>query len=229
MLKIKRIFVLLLMVMLAFISTGTFARKNSTGTNEISSVTLDANEQAHLIFMREEEKLARDVYNTLSAMYPDSTVFGNIDDSEQQHTDAVKEKLLQYNIVDPNTNDNVGVFTGEDYGWYFTEKYAALVARGAMSELEALYVGAYIEELDMQDINQCPNVIVETVQVISDSSECGKIYTNNPDIQSLYENLLDGSENHLAAYVRKIEAVMGQGAYQAQVLSQEEVDSILGR
>ena len=98
-----------------------------------------------------------------------------------------------------------------------------------MSELEALYVGAFIEELDMLDINQCPKVIVETNPVVADSSDCGKVYTNNPDIQSLYDNLLDGSESHLVAYVRNIEAVMGQGAYQAQVLSQEEVDGILGR
>jgi hypothetical protein len=229
MLNKKPIFFLLLMVILAFTSTGLFARKNTTDITQTSSATLDENERTHLVFMREEEKLARDVYTTLSTMYPGSAVFGNIDDSEQKHTDSVKDTLVQYNIDDPNTNDNVGVFTGEDYGWYFTEKYAALVARGAMSELEALYVGAYIEELDMLDINQCPNVIVDTIQVITESSECGKVYTNNPDIQGLYGNLLDGSENHLAAYVKNIEAVMGQGAYQAQVLSQEEVDSILGR
>ncbi len=81
-------------------------------------------------------------------------MFGKIDDSEQQHTDSVRDKLLQYGIKDPSTNDNVGVFTGETYGWYFTEKYNELVARGAMSEFDALYVGAFIEELDMRDINQ---------------------------------------------------------------------------
>ena len=61
------IFFLLLMVMLAFTSTSLFARKNSTATNETINTTLDANEQTHLVFMREEEKLARDVYTMLVA------------------------------------------------------------------------------------------------------------------------------------------------------------------
>jgi hypothetical protein len=226
----KRVFgYTLCVVLLTCLASGSWAGKKSFNIDETSSLTLDTNEQTHLIFMREEEKLARDVYIMLSTLYPDSPVFGNIDDSEQRHTDAVKDKLHQYNIEDPNTNDNVGVFTGEDYGWYFTEKYQELLARGALSEFDALYVGAFIEELDMLDINQCPKVIVETHPDIDDVSECGKVYTDNADIQRLYENLLEGSESHLAAYVRMIEAVLGEGSYQAQVLTQEQVDSILAR
>jgi hypothetical protein len=213
----------------AMITSPSFAVKPTSDSEEASSTTLDANEQTHLVFMREEEKLARDVYIMLSTLYPDSPVFGNIDDSEQRHTDAVRDKLLQYNIEDPNTNDNVGVFTGEEYGWYFTEKYDELVARAALSEVDALYVGAFIEELDMLDINQCPKVIVESNPEISDVSDCGKVYTDNPDIQRLYANLLEGSVSHLAAYVRRIEAVTGEGTYQAQVLPQEQVDEILDR
>ena len=56
-------------------------------------VVLDYNEQTHLEFMREEEKLARDVYMELGAMYPDHPIFGRIDDSEQQHTDAVRAMI----------------------------------------------------------------------------------------------------------------------------------------
>jgi hypothetical protein len=230
MLMKKRTLFFSLFAMLLAANVGvTWAKKNTLDESATSTTTLDANEQTHLVFMREEEKLARDVYITLSTYYPDSPVFGRIDDSEQNHTDAVKAKLQQYNIQDPNTNDNVGVFTGADYGWYFTEKYEALITRGAISEFEALYVGAFIEELDMMDINQCPKVIVETHPDITDVSECGKVYTDNPDIQLLYANLLDGSESHLAAYVRKIEAVTGVGTYQAQVLPQDQVDRILGR
>jgi hypothetical protein len=215
-------------MILVMVSAGSLARKN-TATADDSTKLLDANEETHLVFMREEEKLARDVYIKLSIMYPDSAVFGNIDDSEQRHTDSVRDKLLQYNIEDPNTNDNVGIFTGSDYGWYFTEKYEELIDRGAKSEFDALYVGAFIEELDMLDINQCPKVIVETQPDITDVSECGKVYTDNPDIQRLYEHLLEGSENHLVAYVKQIEAESGEGSYQAQVLPQELVDQILGR
>jgi hypothetical protein len=181
------------------------------------------------MFMREEEKLARDVYQTLGTMYPDSKIFGKIDDSEQQHTTAVKTIIENYGYQDPNTNDNVGTFTGEDYGWYFTEKYNELVERASISELEALYVGAFIEELDMMDINQCPQVIVETGNGINDVSECGKVYTDNADVQKLYSNLLHGSDSHLEAYVQNIEKHIGEGNYQAQVLSQEMVDAILDR
>ena len=190
---------------------------------------LDANEQAHLIFMREEEKLARDVYQKLGEMYPNSTIFGNIDDSEQQHTTAVKEMIKNYGYEDPNTNDNIGAYTGEDYGWYFTEKFEQLIERGSISELEALYVGAFIEELDMMDINQCPKVIVETDNDINDISECGKVYTDKADIRELYTSLLAGSDSHLAGYVKNIEKSIGEGSYVAQVLPQEQVDEMLGR
>lgn len=190
---------------------------------------LDFNETTHLEFMCEEEKLARDVYITLGSRYPALRVFGNIDDSEEAHKSAVAAMLEKYGIPNPSTNDNVGVFTGEDWGEYFAGKYNELVQQGATSELNALYVGALIEELDMQDINQCPGVIVETDNGIDDVSECGRNYTDNRDIDRLYGHLLDGSMNHLRAYVRNIERRIGEGNYKAQVLSQDEVDAILGR
>ena len=192
-------------------------------------IVLDYNEQTHLEFMREEEKLARDVYIKLSTMYPDHPIFGRIDDSEQKHTDAVRDMIRKYGLADPSTNDNVGVYTGADYGWYFTEKFHQLVERASISELEALYVGAFIEELDMMDINQCPKVIVETDNGINDVSQCGRIYTDNRDVSKLYASLLDGSDSHLESYVRNIERYIGKGNYQAQLLSQEQVDEILGR
>jgi hypothetical protein len=196
---------------------------------DTDDVALDYNEKMHLFFMREEEKLARDVYQTLGTMYPDSVIFGNIDDSEQIHMTTVKAMIEKYGYEDPNTNDNVGAYTGEDFGWYFTEKYNQLVERASISELEALYVGAFIEELDMMDINQCPQVIVETDDGINDVSECGKVYTDNADVQRLYSSLLDGSDSHLEGYVNNIEKIIGEGNYQAQVLSQELVDAILDR
>lgn len=205
------------------------AAGDSSSSAETDDAALDYNEKMHLMFMREEEKLARDVYQTLGTMYPDSAIFGNIDDSEQKHTTAVKAMIEKYGYEDPNTNDNVGVFTGEDFGWYFTEKYNQLVERASISELEALYVGAFIEELDMMDINQCPKVIVETDNGIDDVEQCGKVYTDNADIQRLYSSLLDGSDSHLEGYVMNIEKHIGEGNYQAQVLSQELVDAILDR
>jgi len=205
------------------------AGKNTEAISSDSNLTLDFNEQTHLEFMCEEEKLARDVYITLGARHPESTIFGRIDDSEERHKCSVADMLEKYGVPNPSTNDNVGVFTGEAYGWYFTERYNALVEKGTATVLDALYVGAFIEELDMLDINQCPMVIVETDNGINDVSECGKIYTDKPDIQRLYGSLLEGSENHLRAYVLNIEKKIGEGNYTAQVLTQEQVDAILGR
>lgn len=209
---------------------GRMAAVNAdTTTDDYAVVVLDYNEQTHLAFMREEEKLARDVYMKLGAMYPDHPIFGKIDDSEQRHTDAVRAMIEKYGLEDPSTNDNVGVYTGDDYGWYFTEKYHQLIERASISELDALYVGAFIEELDMMDIRQCPQVIVETDNGINDVADCGQVYTDNADVVNLYASLLDGSDSHLEAYVMNIEQYIGEGNYQAQVLPQEQVDELLDR
>lgn len=219
-----------IVVLLAALLADPLVARNVTEPVYTSdSPELDFNEQTHLEFMCEEEKLARDVYITLGSLHPDSRVFGNIDDSEQQHKAAVSDMLDKYGIPNPSTNDNIGVFTGEAWGGYFTEKYHELVLQGSNSKLDALYVGALIEELDMLDINQCPAVIVETDNIIDEVSECGRLYTDNSDIYRLYGYLLEGSMNHLRAFVLNIEKQIGQGNYKAQILSQEEVDAILDR
>lgn len=188
----------------------------------------DAAEETHLVFMREEEKLARDVYITLGEMYSDLKTFDRIDDAEQKHTDTMADLLALYAIEDPSTKDKVGVFTGEDYGGYFTEKYEYLVDRGGESGLEALYVGAFIEELDMNDIVHCPQVIIDMDNDIEEDG-CGLVYTDETVIIRVYESLVEGSKSHLRAYVRSIEKIIGEGNYVAQVLPQTEVDEILGR
>lgn len=207
---------------------GAIAKGGKWAPPDAGDMVLDSNEQTHLFFMREEEKLARDVYLTIGTMYPNAAIFGNIDDSEQRHTMAVKAKIEKYGYEDPNTNDNIGVYTGV-YGDYFKEKYYQFIDRAAINDLDALYVGAYIEELDVMDINQCPAVIVATDNGINDVTECGKVYTKNSDIKRLYNSLLNGSENHLQAYVRNIEKHIGEGNYQAQVLTQGQVNQLLGR
>ena len=197
-----------------------------TFTAPATAATLDAAEESHLVFMREEEKLARDVYIALGDAWPGAPTFDNIVPSEQNHTDQIKSKLDKYNIDDPATDMTPGVFSGDEWGWYFDEKYAYLVNAGSTSELDGLYVGAFIEELDMHDIVECPVVIVDTPNGITD---CGMNYTDQNDLKNVYGNLVAGSENHLRAYVGAIEAVIGEGNYVAQYLTQAQVDAILGR
>lgn len=234
MMKIRTFYPLAIGTIAAVLTAGSMAndadgnQEGNTGDDPVSS-TLNANEQAHLEFMREEEKLARDVYITLGTNYPELKVFGEIDDSEQRHACAVCDMLEKYGVEDPNTNDNVGVYTGADYGPYFTGKYTELVQLGSESAVQALKVGALIEELDMLDIVYCPKEIVDQDNGIDSASDCGMDYTEKADLQTLYTSLLEGSKNHLRAYVRNIELTQGEGTYQAQVLPQEQVDEILGR
>ena len=135
---------------ITLVATPALAAKNNKIDISDSTVesTLDYNEQTHLEFMCQEEKLARDVYITLGTSYPEAIVFGNIVESEQRHTDAATDILVKYGFPDPSTNNNPGVFTSETYGEYFTDTYNYLITQGANSELDAFYVGALIEELD---------------------------------------------------------------------------------
>ena len=58
---------------------------------------------------------------------------------------------------------------------------------------------------------------------------CGLEYTDASALINAYSSLIDGSENHLRAFVGRIEAVIGVGNYKAQYLAQAEVDTILVR
>jgi hypothetical protein len=138
-------------------------------------------EKDGLIYMRLEEKLARDVYLTLGKTYTQK-MFVNIPESEQRHMDAVKVLLNKYVITDPITDNEIGSFTNAD----FKKLYDDLVAKGKTSFRDAMLVGKEIEEMDIKDLN-------ERLE-----------QTDNPDIKSVYENLKRGSENHLKAFTNHL-------------------------
>jgi len=97
--------------------------------------------------MREEEKLARDVYQVLYQQWGHQ-VFANIFQSEQRHMDAVKALLDKYNLVDPVTDSRVGVFTAPE----MQTLYDSLITEGRTSLVAAFNVGATIEDLDIKDL-----------------------------------------------------------------------------
>ncbi len=156
-----------------------------------------------LKFMREEEKLARDVYITLNATY-NYRVFANISRSEQVHMNAVKFLLDRYNLEDPVGDNPIGVFTNTE----LQELYNNLVAQGNVSGEAALRVGAAIEEIDILDLFER----IEGAQEYA-------------DIVWIYSHLENGSENHLRAFVRNL-AVMGV-TYEPQYLDEETYDNII--
>jgi len=168
----------------------------------IAKSDLNNAEKDGLILMREEEKLARDVYLTLYEKWGQNT-FNNISKSEQTHTDTIKVLLDKYDIDDPVTDDMVGVFTSPK----MQKLYNDLVAKGEVSLVEALTVGAIIEDLDISDLNM---LLAET---------------DSEDIQIAYQNLRKGSRNHLRAYVRQLER--NGGEYTPQYISQTEYNEII--
>jgi hypothetical protein len=164
---------------------------------------LSDDEIAGLLYMREEEKLARDVYLTLYDKWAVNT-FQNISESEQNHTNAVKTLLDYYGLEDPVADNGIGVFDDPT----LKELYDKLVAEGNQSLSSALRVGAAIEEIDILDLQ---DHIAQT---------------DKADIQRVYENLMWGSQNHLRAFVSTLERQTGE-IYQPQYLNQEVYDSII--
>ncbi len=80
----------------------------------------------------------------------------------------------------------------------------------------------------MLDIIKCPKIIVETENGIG-VDQCGLDYTDEPALINSLTSLVEGSKSHFRSYVKQIEEIIGEGAYVALVLTQQEVDIILGR
>ena len=182
-----------------YAANGAAAARAPSGQSSLSVA-----EKTDLLFMREEEKLARDVY---LALYESWTlpVFSNIASSEQSHMDAILKLLRTYRLTDPAAGNAIGEFTDPA----LQTLYNTLIAKGAISALDALQVGGIIEETDMHDL-------VEAIE-----------RSDNADLDATYESLLCGSRNHLRAFAGNLTSMTGQ-PYTAQVITQEEVDLILG-
>ena len=141
----------------------------------IPASDLSAEEAAALLFMREEEKLARDVYNQMYALWG-QPVFQNIAASEQAHMDEIKLLLDRYGLSDPALGP--GQFTDPS----LQALYNQLIAQGSISVTEALNVGGLVEQTDIADL------------------QARLAQADNADIQLVYTNLMNASYNHLAAF-----------------------------
>lgn len=168
----------------------------------LPSEPLSAAELSALLFVREEEKLARDVYKTLYQTWGKG-IFTNIAASEQTHMDAVLLLLNKYQLSDPANGKGVGEFSNA----MLQQLYYDLTSLGNSSLLNALKVGASIEDLDISDIQS----MIST--------------TDNQDISLVFLNLVKGSRNHLRSFYRNI--LNAGGEYSAQYISQEELEAIV--
>jgi hypothetical protein len=166
-------------------------------TQEVSQT-----EKEGLLYMREEEKLARDVYLYLYDKYQ-TRVFNNIANSESTHMAALKLLIEKYGFVDPVTDDAVGIFQNEELATLYNQ----LTKAGDVSLVEALKVGATIEDLDIRDLFEYEKDV------------------DNDDIKYVYENLTRGSRNHMRAFYPQV--ISNGGTYSAQFITQELLEQII--
>lgn len=180
-----------------------YGNGNGTGTSviDIPASDLSAEEAAALLFMREEEKLARDVYNFLYTTWGSST-FQSIAASEQMHMDEIKLLLDRYGLTDPALGP--GQFSDAN----IQTLYDQLTAQGSLSLADALKVGGAIEEIDILDL------------------QTRVAQTDNADIQQVYNNLTSGSYNHLNAFSNALLSQTGE-TYQPQYMTAEQYQSII--
>ena len=165
--------------------------------------TLSQEEIDGLLLMREEEKLAHDVYVYLYDVWGMS-IFFNISNSEQTHTDAVKVLIERYKLTDPiSENTSLGEFGNQT----LQDLYDILIATGKNSLIDALIVGATVEDLDIFDLAGLLEV------------------TTAEDIRLVYNNLQKGSRNHLRSFMKNLREKGGN--YSPQYISQAEFDEII--
>jgi hypothetical protein len=184
------------------LDTKASADSGATLATALTAEDLSVEEIAGLLFMREEEKLAHDVYVALFDRWG-AAVFSQIALSEAQHTEAMRMLVLAHGLEDPAADKPAGVFENTE----LQALYDQLMARGQISLIEALKVGCLIEEKDIQDIT-------DKMAEVQDE----------PDLVQAYENLLCGSRNHLRAFNQRLEDQ--GGLYVPEVITQTEWDAI---
>lgn len=168
----------------------------------IAQTELNEIEKNSLIQMRQEEMLARDVYQVLYIKRWQN-IFNNIWSSEQTHMDTIKYLLDRYDIADPIDKNKPWIYTNQALQSLYTQ----LTTQGLTSLEEALKVWATVEDLDIKDL------------------EDFMIQVDNEDILLAYQNLTKWSRNHIRSFIRQLDRLWS--IYNAQFLTQEELNLIL--
>ncbi len=170
--------------------------------SQSTEIELNKEEANGIKFMLEEEKLARDVYIKLYEKWGQQS-FENISKSEETHMNAVQGLVDKYEIDASFFDDEVGKFTDEKLFGLYND----LVTQGEISIVDALKIGALIEEIDIIDLE---GYLEET---------------KNEDLILVYENLLRGSRNHLRSFTKTMTR-QGQN-YEPQRLKKAEYETII--
>jgi hypothetical protein len=181
----------------------SLAPDNASLKSTASTSSLSESEIRAILFMREEEKLARDVYLHLYEVYP-LRPFLHISKSEQAHMDAIRYLIDTYGLEDPVGENPEGVFQNQE----LQQLYNELVETGSKSREDALKVGALIEEVDIIDLQGHLEAEI-----------------TNSDVERVFTNLCSASGRHLKAFVGILKLYNVE--YVPVELDQQEFDRIL--
>ena len=187
-----------------FISFQSCNKDEDTTNTDIDTnpeITLSEQEKTDLMFLREEEKLARDVYLFAYDKYGQK-IHNNVAKSEQKHMDQVLVLIEKYGLVDPSSADR-GVFSNS----VLQGLYDDLTAIADTSVIGAYLVGATIEDLDIKDIVEFEH------------------HTTNQDLLDMYAALVCGSRNHMRGYNKQL--VENNVTYVPQFITQAQFDEII--
>lgn len=159
---------------------GTLASAAPAAVPAVSATSISAEVAAGISFMREEERLARDLYLAIAELYPDKArPFTRIARSEQRHFDRVGTLLVSYGLADPSAGGSPGSYAFDE----LTQLYQDLLAKAKGSLLDAYTVGIAVEQKDIADLEA----------VLADESL-------PQDVALVMTALKDGSESHLSAF-----------------------------
>ncbi len=157
-----------------------------------ATATADQTLVKNLTYMREEERMARDLYRALADVHGTDTAFARIANAEQQHFDAIGRLLARYGIDDPSAGKDAGKYADAD----LQAAYDRLLAQGKESLEKAYQAGIEVERTDIADLDK---VIAETTAT---------------DAKRVFEHLRTGSQHHLDAFTALAEGktpAIGQG------------------
>jgi hypothetical protein len=178
------------------------AQEAPPGPPRSPNAPLGESDRRTLLYVSEQEKLARDLYASLSETWR-LDVFHTTSGSEDIHADALRTLLARYRLPDPSQGLGRGEFTSVD----LAERYDDLIARGRFSPVEALKAAASVEELEIQDIGSR----LRRVQA--------------PELQNVLENVVASDKHHLRSLVVALRR-LGH-TYAPSRLPREQFDTIL--
>ena len=145
-----------------------------------SSDTPTGLSNAQLTEMREEERMARDLYTQLAASSGEA-IFTRIAGAEQRHLDAVERLMTSQGMSPEAAGTTVGRYAvGE-----VQAAYTRWLSQGRASDQAAYKVGVELETWDIAEL--------KTMEVPSDTTGARVVAA-----------LLNGSEHHLTAFTKAV-------------------------